>query len=249
MASNMKNPGKVLPHLISFEGIDCAGKTHNLTKVALPTIDSWLSTFSGKFKGKGILANSWTPDVGLPIRKIITGQTLNDPVLEMLLLFARHRHLLTQEIYPNIEKGNVVLVDRWVATTIAYQGLTREHMSLWSDLFSRTVDLAIPGLTVFLEVSPEESRRRILTRPSSVPLGVTDTADSMEDVDLNVLSARNDRYRAALTLGDGLSNAHCITVDANQPIEIVELRVKNAIEEHLCRLAVLNECENFNEQQ
>ncbi|HKP74267.1 MAG TPA: dTMP kinase [Longimicrobiaceae bacterium] len=76
----------------------------------------------------------------------------------MALLFAADRadHAATQ-ILPNLRRGRHVLSDRYLLSSLAYQGLTCEHE--WLRAINRNAPR--PDLTIFLDVDPEVAHTRM----------------------------------------------------------------------------------------
>ena len=88
------------------------------------------------------------------------------PEAELLLFNASRAQLVTDVIRPALERSEVVLCDRFTDSTLAYQGYGR-GISLESiEAVNRAAtDGLKPGLTIFLDLSPEEGmRRRSTTR-------------------------------------------------------------------------------------
>lgn len=79
---------------------------------------------------------------------------------EALLYAASRAQLVREVIKPALEKGELVICDRYVDSSIAYQGYGRE---LGAGLIRRinepAVDGCMPDLTVFIDLSPENSWR------------------------------------------------------------------------------------------
>lgn len=81
---------------------------------------------------------------------------------EMLLYMAARAQMMRQTILPALQRGECVLCDRFVSSTLAYQ-LGGEGLSV--EEITATADIAIchrwPDLTVILDISPEKSFSRI----------------------------------------------------------------------------------------
>ncbi len=99
--------------------------------------------------------------VGQAIREVLLhGEHVADRA-EALLFAADRAHHVAAVIRPALERGEVVLTDRYLDSSIAYQGVARgldpddiRDLSLWA-----TQGL-VPHLTVLLDVDPDEGRRR-----------------------------------------------------------------------------------------
>jgi dTMP kinase len=98
---------------ISFEGIDGAGKSTHIERLA------------NAFKAQGRAVTLSREPGGTPLAERIRAMVLNDPMdamTEALLVFAARRDHLTKIILPALERGDVVLCDRFTDATFAYQG-------------------------------------------------------------------------------------------------------------------------------
>ena len=101
--------------------------------------------------------------VGEQIRAI-THNTENvdlNPVAEAYLMSAARAQHVAQVIEPSLESGKVVLSDRFVDSSIAYQGYGRKlGPDLIKNLNALAVNGANPDLTILLSVTPEVSMKR-----------------------------------------------------------------------------------------
>lgn len=145
-----------MPHkgcLIVFEGIEGSGKT-----TASRNLQRYLTTKGYKAKWTREPTNS---KIGSLIEDVLTGQT---PVAEeaIPLLFAADRADHTKRfIIPEINKGYVVISDRYIYSSLSYQrsGMGKFFKIDWLQSINR---YAIkPDLVVFLDISPEEGLSRI----------------------------------------------------------------------------------------
>jgi dTMP kinase len=99
--------------LISFEGIDGAGKSTHIAGLA------------EAFKAQGRAVTLTREPGGTPLaeklRALVLGDAM-DPLTESLLVFAARRDHLVTVIEPALARGDVVLCDRFTDATFAYQG-------------------------------------------------------------------------------------------------------------------------------
>ncbi len=140
---------------ITFEGMDGSGKS---TQIAF---------LKQKLENRGFqvvtLREPGGTAIGDRIRDILldTGFSEMEPVTEMLLYAASRAELVRKKIRPSLKAGYIVLCDRYVDSSIAYQGAGRSLGDLVKDVNRCAVDGVIPDLTFFIDVSPEEGRSRI----------------------------------------------------------------------------------------
>jgi dTMP kinase len=102
--------------LVTFEGIDGAGKSTHIERVAT----RWLK--------RGLRVERTREPGGTPLAEILRGLVLTQPMdalTEALLIFAARRDHLRQRIEPALAEGAVVLCDRFTDATFAYQGAGR----------------------------------------------------------------------------------------------------------------------------
>jgi dTMP kinase len=148
--------------LISFEGIDGAGKTTQINLLSKYLESKGLSVV--------VLREPGGNDVSESIREILlSAKNSINPKTELLLFEAARSELVHSVIIPALENGKIVLLDRFYDSTTAYQGFGR---GLPLDDISKLNDIATsglkPDLTFFLdiplEVSKERSKKRDLDR-------------------------------------------------------------------------------------
>jgi len=111
-------------------------------------------------------------DIGEKIRAILLNPEHTDMAMrcEMLLYMAARAQMMAEVISPALEAGKVVLSDRFVSSTLAYQlggdGLT-------ADEIKRVADIAIkgrwPDLTIVLDLPTEASMARVKPKFSLFP--------------------------------------------------------------------------------
>ncbi len=142
-------------HFISIEGIEGCGKS---TQAAL--LGDWLGN-----KGlKVLLAREpGGPAISEKIREILL-----DPVnasmdhrTELLLYLASRSQFVQEFLLPAIQVGKMVIVDRYIDSTLAYQGYGRgldvRSIELMNSFASRDL---VPELTILLDLDPVEGLRR-----------------------------------------------------------------------------------------
>jgi dTMP kinase len=142
-------------YLIAFEGGDGAGKS---TQAAL--LAEWLREDQGH---EVVLTREpgATP-LGVRLRELLLSrdETL-DPRTEALLFAADRADHVATVVRPAMERGAVVVTDRYVDSSIAYQGAGRDLDSGEIAQLSRfATDGLVPDLTVLLDIPSEFSRVR-----------------------------------------------------------------------------------------
>lgn len=137
---------------ITFEGPDGAGKS-TIIKMVAERLENVLVTR----EPGGI-------DIAEQIRTVILAKenTAMDPRTEALLYAAARRQHLIEKVKPALEAGRVVLCDRFVDSSLAYQGHARglgidEVFNI--NLFA--IEDMMPSLTIYFDIDPELGLTRI----------------------------------------------------------------------------------------
>ena len=141
--------------LISFEGLDGAGKT---TQMRL--LEQWLMTHNIPYIRTR--EPGGTP-LGIEIRKLLFERPdiVITPLAEAFLFQAdRSQHFATL-VLPALEQGTLVLTDRCFDSSIAYQGVARGvGASLVEQLSMLAVQNRVPDLTILLDLDPTQVQQR-----------------------------------------------------------------------------------------
>jgi dTMP kinase len=98
---------------ISFEGIDGAGKSTHIERLA--------RCFAAQGRAVTLSREPGGTDLAERLRSMLLNDPM-DPITEALLAFAARRDHLTQVIVPALQRSEVVLCDRFTDATFAYQG-------------------------------------------------------------------------------------------------------------------------------
>jgi dTMP kinase len=137
---------------ITFEGPDGAGKSTIINMVAQEFENVLLTREPG-----GI-------DIAEQIRSVILdkGNTSMDPRTEALLYAAARRQHLIEKVKPALAEGKIVLCDRFVDSSLAYQGYAR---GLGIDevfaINQFAIENLMPELTIYFDIKPELGLKRI----------------------------------------------------------------------------------------
>ena len=138
---------------IAFEGGDGAGKSTQVTLLAAAL----------ERGGRDVLVTRQPggTELGAQIRRLVLHGEHVSPRAEALLYAADKAHHVDTLIAPALAAGAVVVTDRYVDSSIAYQGAGRD---LGADEIERLQDWAVagvlPDLTIVLDVTPEVGRSR-----------------------------------------------------------------------------------------
>lgn len=136
---------------VTLEGIDRSGKT---TQAAM------LAEALGE--GTVQLREPGGTEPGERIRELLKDATVElDPRAELLLFCAARAELCARVVAPALARGADVVCDRFVDSTVAYQGIARGlGAATVEDLNALAIGGCVPDLTVLLRLDPELAERR-----------------------------------------------------------------------------------------
>jgi len=105
--------------------------------------------------------------VGDKIRQILLDRANGEmaPLCEMLLFMASRAQLIAEKVLPALHAGQVVLCDRFISATIAYQGASGVAVGPILEVGELAVEGCWPDLTVVLDLPAEVGLRRVGRRP------------------------------------------------------------------------------------
>ncbi len=146
----------IRPLLISFEGIDGSGKSTQCKMLYHELI--------GRGYGVHLYREPGGTGISEKIRDILLDRENEamSPITEMLLYFASRNQLISEKVVPALERGEIVLLDRFVDSTVAYQGHGRSLSleSIWN-----VAEVAIgevwPDLTILVDTPLETAETRM----------------------------------------------------------------------------------------
>jgi dTMP kinase len=144
--------------LITVEGLDGAGKTTLVAGLAV--------ALEQRGQPVVILREPGGVEVSERIRELLTDPSLAiDPRAEALLYAAARAQLVAEELRPLLEAGTTVLLDRFVDSSLAYQGAGRGlGVEEIRTLNAFGTGGLTPDRTLLLRIDPEGGRGRIADR-------------------------------------------------------------------------------------
>ncbi|WP_156223626.1 dTMP kinase [Pseudactinotalea suaedae] len=198
---------------ISFEGGDGAGKSTQLARLA-----QWF-----REQGREVVTTREPGGTALgdQLRTLVLhGEDLDERTEALLYATDRAHHVATL-VRPALARGAVVLTDRYLDSSVAYQGGGRgltaervEELNLWA------VDGLLPELTVLLDLDPAQ-----------LPARLTGAPDRLERAG----SQFHARTRAAFLERAAAHPDRIVVLDAAAPVEEIALQVRSHVERLLVR--------------
>ncbi len=157
--------------------------------------------------------------LGAQLRSVLLERDATiDPVTEALLMAADRAQHVAEVLRPALERGAWVVSDRFVPSSLAYQGVARGLGVEPVDALSRMATGGLePDLVVVLEVSVAEARRRLGT-----------ARDRLEGESAAFVEAVHDAYRTLAAARDWP------VVDAEQDVDAVADAIWAVVDER-CR--------------
>ncbi len=162
---------KKLKNWICFEGIDGSGKTSQVEK-----LKKYLEENGKKVE---VYRSPGTTKFGEKVREIFKNPDLEiSPEARFYLICSDRNQLLEEKILKHLNSGGIVISDRWLYSTIAYQGFG-QNFSVEKILKTHEEGILsnIPEKTFYLEVPLEISKKRSFERNE----GKKDFFDFKED--------------------------------------------------------------------
>ena len=180
---------------ISFEGIDGCGKTTQINLISKYLIDKDINNAIVREPGNTRISES--------IREILLDNNNNiSKITETLLFLSARSHLVNEVIKPEMNE-KIILCDRYLDSTTAYQGYGNEfNIDAIDEMNKFATDKLFPDLTIIFDIDPRTSFKRINKR----------SLDRMESKGLEYFEkVRNGYLQIA-----NLNQDRCKVIDCNR---------------------------------
>ncbi len=209
---------------ITIEGPDGAGKSTQIDFLKKYFETTELSVVFTREPGGTSISED--------IRAIILNKDNKEmsPMTEALLYAASRAQLVSEYIKPHIENGDIVICDRFVDSSIAYQGYGRNMGESVKIINGFAIDGIMPDMTILMKVKSESGMKRI--EQSFV-------GDRQKDrLESESISFHQRVYDGYLELEKEFPD-RIVGIDATQPIEKVSEDIKREIEKLLKKRAYI----------
>lgn len=207
---------------ITFEGGEGAGKSTVINKVYEELVKKNLSCMITREPG-GI-------DIAEQIREVILNvkNTKMDARTEALLYAAARRQHLAEKVIPALEEGKIVLCDRFLHSSLAYQGYARGlGIEEVYEINKFAIDSYMPDLVILFDIEPKLGLERI---------------NKNKGREINRLDKENmdfhDKVREGYSILMEKYNHNIVKVDASGAVDEVYLEVSKIINENIENKAI-----------
>ena len=197
---------------ISFEGIDGCGKSTQA--------DLLRSYLESKGEQVELLREPGGTALSEQIREILLNPNNDkmDPSTESILLSASRAQLTREIIIPALERGNVVICDRYADSTLAYQGYGRGINLEWLEKLNAFATAGLkPDITLLVDLPVDEAFNRMQSK-------------SFDRIEMEGIEFLNKVRSGYLELTDRFSKRYFM-IDGMETIEEMSKKIINKIEE------------------
>lgn len=212
MASFGKSGRRRLGSLLTFEGIEGSGKSTQMDLLA-----DYLSQ-----KGYAVLKTrepGGTP-IGNAVRAILLDPAFGEMTAraELYLILAARAQHLAEVIRPAIASGTIVLCDRYLHSTMAYQGYGRGlNLRQVRSAINQATDRLMPRIAFFLDVSVSVAMRRLASR------------GKLNRIDREAVAFHERVRKGYIQISRQLKKT-TRRIDGNRPVEEVAREIRRFVE-------------------
>jgi dTMP kinase len=196
MQNSAARPGLFL----TFEGGEGAGKTTQIELLAMALRES------GEGREVLVTREPGGTRIGDALRNLLKHDPAGEnlcPQAEFLLFAASRAQIVREVIHPHLERGGVVICDRFLDSSVVYQGLARAlGRSVVEQINAFAVGETLPDTTFFLDLPAEQGLRRITARTDH-PAGDRldrESLDFHENVRAGYLELAKEHRQRIITL-------------------------------------------------
>jgi dTMP kinase len=202
-------------NFIVFEGGEGSGKTTQILKLKEYLESEGYDVVMTREPGGVPTSES--------IREIILNQNI-EPVTEALLFAGARKEHLAKKVVPALKEGKIVLCDRFLFSSLAYQGYARDlGIEEVYNINKPAIGDVIPGLTLFLDLEPEIGIERILSNRA-------DEINRLDKESIEFHKKVRKGYENAIAAYPEYKSKK---IDASQDMEKIAQDIRESISEYL----------------
>jgi len=198
---------------ITLEGPDGSGKTSQVQPLVDHLHSRGYTVFSTREPGG--------TEIGDQVREILMAMrnTKMNPRTETLLFCSARAQLVAEVIRPHLEKGEVVISDRYADSTLAYQGYGHGNdLAQLRQVLSFATGGLIPDLTLLLDIDAKEGLNRRKSGGGEW--------NRMDDYQLEL----HQRVRRGYLELAAAEPGRWVVIDASQPGDMVQSSIRRAVD-------------------
>jgi len=154
------------------------------------------------------------------IRNLLVKGNINkwDPITESLLHNAARREHIKNIIKPALLKNKIVICDRYIDSTMAYQGIGQGVNSNFLNILSKEItENIVANITFIFDIDPDISLKRAKKRDKN-------TNNRYENFDLSFHKNIRNYFKSLIN-----TNKRYILIDASNSIEEIHLKILKSI--------------------
>ena len=190
--------------LITLEGPEGAGKTTILQEILPILTQAGAAILTTREPGGIRIAESIREIILAPENTAIDGKT------ELLLFAAARRQHLNEKVRPALAEGKIVIIDRFIDSSVAYQGYARGIDVADVEMINNfATDGLLPDLTLYFDVDTEIGLSRVMSGNREV-----------NRLDLEA-KEMHQKVRAGYQAIAKANPERIVTIDASQTIDQV----------------------------
>ncbi len=196
---------------ITIEGVDGAGKTTHL-----PFIKEWMQNYTNHEAEVILTREPGGTALGENLRSILLSTPMT-PVTQTLMFCAARNDHLERVIWPAMQRGDVVICDRFIDSTLAYQGVGGGSLDMVRNIQYAAMGDFHADLTLYFDVPLEVSKERRGARGEA-----TDVTEKTLDENFNTMRS--------IFLQEAADNPYRMKIiDASADIPTVQERIAQTL--------------------
>ncbi len=191
--------------LISFEGIDGSGKSTQAELLYTHLVEHGYTAH--------LLREPGGTDIGERIRSLLLDASFTEmtPYTELFLYLAARAQICAQVIAPALERGEIVIMDRFIDSSSAYQGYARGlGVETVEELNSLAAGGLVPALTFFVDCDPSTALKRVDSKPDRLESEGLIFMQRVREGFLHLCTVHKDRF---------------VLIDGERPVDTINRHI------------------------